>query len=60
MLKWIITFVLFAAVVGFLDYKDVAGTPLLVEQAVFYILVILFFGWLVARIVRGARPKPGK
>jgi uncharacterized membrane protein YtjA (UPF0391 family) len=57
MLKWIIIFVLFAAVVGFLDYKDVTGTPLVIEQAIFYILVILFFGWLVARIVRGGRPK---
>jgi uncharacterized membrane protein YtjA (UPF0391 family) len=57
MLKWIIVFFVFAAVVGYLDYKDVAGTPLVIEQAVFYILVTLFLGWLVTRIVRGSRPK---
>jgi uncharacterized membrane protein YtjA (UPF0391 family) len=59
MLKWIVIFVLFAALAGFLDYRDVSGTPLVIEQAAFYVLVILFFVWLVARIVRASGPKKG-
>lgn len=57
MLLWIIIFVLFAATAGILDYKDVSGTPLVVEQAAFYVLVVLFFVWLIARIVRAGGPK---
>jgi uncharacterized membrane protein YtjA (UPF0391 family) len=60
MLKWIIVFVLFAAVAGILDFKGVVGTPIVIEQVLLYALLILFFIWLIFRIVRGCGPTKGR
>jgi uncharacterized membrane protein YtjA (UPF0391 family) len=60
MLKWIVIFVLFAAVAGILDFKGIVGTPIVIEQAMLYVLLISFFIWLISRIMRGSGQKKGK
>jgi len=60
MLKWIVIFILFAAVAGILDFKGIVGTPIVIEQVLLYVLLISFFLWLICRIMRGAGPNKGK